>query len=76
MGRHITPILLSNENFWSIFTLYFIIPRIGSSTQSTENRTTLELSFLISQDVSTNSIVINVKVFIKQRTYLQRFAQL
>ena len=46
------------------FTLYFIIPRTGSSTQLTENRTTLDLSFLISPDVSTNSIV---KVFIKQR---------
>ena len=41
-------------------TLYFIIPRTGSSTQSTENRTTFDLSFLISPDVSTNSIV---KVF-------------
>ena len=39
------------------FTLYFIIPRTGCSTQLTENRTTLDLSFLISPDVSTNSIV-------------------
>ena len=46
--------------------LYFIIPRIGSSTQLTENRTTLDLPYLISPDVSTNSIV---KVFIKQRRY-------
>ena len=51
---------------WNDFTLYFIIPRTGSSTQLTENRTTLDLSFLISRDVSTNSIV---KVFIKQRRY-------
>ena len=36
------------------------------STQLTENRATLELSFLISRDVSTNSIL---KVFIKQRRY-------
>ena len=49
-----------------IFTLYFTIPRTGSSTQLTENRTTLDLSFLISPGVSTNSIV---KVFIKQRRY-------
>ena len=49
------------------FTLYFIIPRTGSSTQLTENRTTLDLSFLISPDVSTNPIV---KVFIKQKRYL------
>ena len=48
------------------FTLYFIIPRTGSSTQLTENRTTIDLSFLISPDLSTNSIV---KVFIKQRRY-------
>ena len=48
------------------FTLYFIIPRTGSSTQLTENRTTLDLSFLIGPDISTNSIV---KAFIKQRTY-------
>ena len=39
------------------FTFYFIIPRTGSSTQLTENRTTLDLSFLISPGVSTNSIV-------------------
>ena len=51
---------------YKILTLYFIIPRTGSSTQLTENRTTLELSFLISPGVSTNSIV---KVFIKQRRY-------
>ena len=46
--------------------LYFITPRTGSSTQLTENRTTLNLSFLISPGVSTNSVV---KVFIKQRRY-------
>ena len=50
----------------NFFTLYFIIPRTGSSTQLNENRTTLDLSFLISPDFSTNSIV---KVFIKQRKY-------
>ena len=48
------------------FTLYFIIPRTGSSAQLTENRTTLDLPFLISPDVSTNSIV---TVFIRQRGY-------
>ena len=51
----------SQWSFYTSFTLYFIIPRAGSSTQLTENRTTLDLSFLISPDVSTNSIV---KVFI------------
>ena len=45
-----------------LLSLYFIIPRTGS-TQLTENRTTLDLSFLISPDVSTNSAV---KVFIKE----------
>ena len=47
-------------------TLYFINPRTGSSAQLTENRTTLDLSFLISPDVPTNSIV---TVFIGQRGY-------
>ena len=42
------------------FALYFIIQRTGSSTQITENRTTFDLSFLISP-FSMNSIV---KVFI------------
>ena len=45
---------------------YLLIPLTGSSAQLTENRTTLDLSFLISPDVSTNSIV---KIFIKQRGY-------
>ena len=45
------------------FTLYFTIPR----TQLTENRTTLDLSFLISPDISTNSIV---KVFVKLKKVL------
>ena len=49
-----------------VITFYFIIPRTGSSTQLTENRTTLDLSFLISPGVSTNHIV---KVFIKQKRY-------
>ena len=57
------PVIIS---MFARFTLYFIIPRTGSSTTLTENRTTLDLSFLISPDVSTNSIV---KVFIKQRRY-------
>ena len=48
------------------FTLYFIIPRTSSSAQLRENRTTLDLSFLVSPYVFTNSIV---KVFIKQRRY-------
>ena len=72
--KHFDLTTLNLVGFRSIFrglqnvriTLYFIIPRTGSSTQLTENRTTLDLSFLISPDVSTNSIV---KVFIKQRRY-------
>ena len=55
-------LLLLSGMGYVLLTLYFIIPRTGS-TQLTENRTTLDLSFLISPDVSTNSIV---KVFIKE----------
>ena len=56
----------STNTFKDKLTLYFMIPRTGSSNQWTEDRTTLDLSFLISPDVSTNSIV---KVFIKRRRY-------
>ena len=36
---------------YDTIALYFIIPRTGYATQMTENRTTFDLSFLISPDV-------------------------
>ena len=61
---------------------YFIIPRRGSSTQLTEHRTTLDLSFLVSPDVTTNSIVIAVwpltlfsKKCVDEKTNVERSCQ-